>query len=81
MPNYDFLNKETGDIKEYTMSYKDLDKFKRNNPHLEQLISTPNIVGGHGDRVKIDGGFKPMGILEDALSAAHGGSCARVLAL
>ena len=22
MPNYDFLNKETGDIKEYTMSYK-----------------------------------------------------------
>ena len=46
MPNYDFLNKETGDIKEYTMSYKDLDEFKKNNPHLSQLISAPKIVGG-----------------------------------
>ena len=60
MPNYDFLNKETGDIKEYTMSYKDLDEFKKNNPHLSQLISAPKIVGGHGDRVKVDGGFKDV---------------------
>ena len=60
MPNYDFINKETGDIKEYTMSYKDLDKFKENNPHLSQLIGTPMIVGGHGDRVKTDDGFKEV---------------------
>ena len=36
MPNYDFLNKETGDIKEYTMSYKDHEEFKKNKPHLSQ---------------------------------------------
>lgn len=60
MPNYDFINKETGDIKEYTMSYKDLDEFKKNNPHLSQLIGTPMIVGGHGDRVKTDDGFKEV---------------------
>ena len=58
MPNYDFLNKETGEIKEYFMSYKDLDEFKKNNPHLLQQVSAPNIVGGHGDRV--DGGFKEV---------------------
>ena len=60
MPNYEFINKETGDIKEYTMSYKDLDEFKKNNPHLSQLIGTPMIVGGHGDRVKTDDGFKEV---------------------
>ena len=60
MPNYDFLNKETGEIKEYFMSYKDLDEFKKNNPHLLQQESAPNIVGGHGDRVKTDDGFKEV---------------------
>ena len=60
MPNYDFLNKETGEIKEYFMSYKDLDEFKKNNPHLLQQVSAPNIVGGHGDRVKTDDGFKEV---------------------
>ena len=60
MPNYDFLNTETGDLEEHFMSYKDLDKFKENNPHLMQQITAPNIVGGHGDRVKTDAGFKEV---------------------
>ena len=60
MPNYDFLNTETGNLEEHFMSYKDLDKFKRNNPHLMQQITAPNIVGGHGDRVKTDAGFKEV---------------------
>ena len=60
MPRYDFLNTETGEIKEYTMSWKDLDKFKEDNPHLTQQINTPQIVGGHGDRVKTDDGFKEV---------------------
>ena len=42
------------------MSYKDLDEFKKNNPHLLQQVSAPNIVGGHGDRVKVDSGFKDV---------------------
>jgi|TARA_B100001094_G_scaffold327984_1_gene387418 hypothetical protein len=60
MPTYEFLNKETGDIKEYIMSYKDLDKFKENNPHLLQQITAPNFVGGTGDRVKPDSGFQEV---------------------
>ena len=60
MPTYDFLNKETGDLEEHFMSYKDLDKFKENNPHLLQQITAPQIIGGHGDRVKTDAGFKEV---------------------
>ena len=60
MPTYEFLNKETGDFEEHFMSYKDLDKFKENNPHLMQQISAPQIIGGHGDRVKTDAGFKEV---------------------
>ena len=60
MPRYDFLNTETDEIKEYTLSYKDLDEFKKNNPHLKQQISALNIVGGTGDRIKTDSGFKEV---------------------
>jgi len=60
MPTYEFLNKETGDFEEHFMSYKDLDKFKENNPHLLQQITAPQIIGGHGDRVKTDAGFKEV---------------------
>ncbi len=71
MPRYDFLNTETGEIKEYTMSWKDLDKFKEDNPHLTQQINTPQIVGGHGDRVKTDDGFKEV---LSKIGDAHPGS-------
>ena len=71
MPRYDFLNTETGEIKEYTMSWKDLDKFKEDNPHLKQQINTPQIVGGHGDRVKTDDGFKEV---LSKIGDAHPGS-------
>ena len=46
MPRYDFLNTETGEVTEYTMSWKDLDKFKEENPHLTQQISTLNMITG-----------------------------------
>ena len=61
MPLYDFLNNETGEIEEHSMSYTKLDQFKEDNPHLKQVIlGTPSIVGGHGDRVKTDDGFKEV---------------------
>lgn len=60
MPTYEFLNKETGQFEDHFMSYTKLDEFKKNNPHLLQQISAPNIVGGHGDRVKTDDGFKEV---------------------
>ena len=60
MPRYDFYNTETGELIEYTMSWRDLDDFKLNNPHLKQQVSAPQIVGGTGDRVKTDAGFKEV---------------------
>jgi len=61
MPIYDFLNNETGEVEEHMFSYTKLDQFKEDNPHLKQVIlSTPAIVGGTGDRVKTDDGFKAV---------------------
>ena len=60
MPRYDFYNEKTGELIEYTMSWRDLDDFKLNNPHLKQQITAPNFVGGVGDRVKTDAGFKEV---------------------
>ena len=61
MPSYDFLNTETNEIEEYTMSYTKLDEFKENNPHLkQQILGAPLTVGGVGDRVKVDGGFNDV---------------------
>ena len=71
MPTYEFLNKETGLFEDHFMSYTKLDEFKKNNPHLLQQISAPNIVGGHGDRVKTDDGFKEV---LSKIGDAHPGS-------
>lgn len=43
MANYDFINKNTGEVKEYTMSYTKLDDFKENNPHLEMYFTGGNL--------------------------------------
>ena len=43
MPTYEFLNKETGQFEDHFMSYTKLDEFKKNNPHLLQQISAPNL--------------------------------------
>ena len=61
MPTYTFKNNETGCIEERIMSYTKLDQFKEDNPHLKQVIlHAPDTVGGHGDRVKTDDGFKEV---------------------
>ena len=71
MPRYDFYNEETGELIEYTMSWRDLDDFKLNNPHLKQQVSAPQIVGGTGDRVKTDDGMKEV---LSKIGDAHPGS-------
>ena len=62
MPRYDFLNTETGEVKEYTMSWKDLDKFKEENPHLKQQINQLNMnTGKEGSMLKTAGdGWKEV---------------------
>jgi len=52
MPLYDFLNKDTGEVEEHRLSsYKDLDGFLEENPHLEKQISSPSIVTHTGNIV------------------------------
>jgi len=46
MPRYDFKNLKTGEVTEYTMSWKELDKFKEDNPDLQQQIGTSNMIRG-----------------------------------
>ena len=72
MPTYTFKNEDTGCIEERIMSFTKLDQFKKDNPHLKQVIlSAPPTTGGVGDRVKIDGGFKEV---LSKIGDAHPGS-------
>jgi len=40
---YDMKNKETGEITEYTMSYKELDPFLLEHPELEVVFLKMNV--------------------------------------
>ena len=60
MPLYEFYNEEIGESYEMMMTIKDKEKYLKKNPHVKQIIGAPNIVGGHGDRVKTDDGFKEV---------------------
>lgn len=56
MPRYDFLNKETGQVEEHTMSFKDLDQFKADNPHLERHFTPDALhVMSDGQRLNTPG--------------------------
>jgi len=43
MPRYDFKNLNTGEIETHTMSFKDVDQFKQDNPHLERYFSAEDL--------------------------------------
>tara|TARA_B100001939_G_C16946269_1_gene620498 strand:+ start:920 stop:1228 length:309 start_codon:yes stop_codon:yes gene_type:complete len=60
MPTYEFLNKETGEFVDHIMSYKDLEEFKKNNPHLLQQLSAPKVISSHG----LQGKFAKSGFNE-----------------
>jgi len=63
MPSYDFENKETGEIEEHIMSYTKLDEFKKDNPHLKQVIlKAPSVDydGGKGVLQKAGDGWKEV---------------------
>lgn len=52
MPNYQFLNKNTGEVEEHLMRISELDAFKESNPHLERYFS-PEGLPGLGDAVRM----------------------------
>ena len=71
MPIYVFYNPHTGVEWEEVMSISKMERFLETHPHCELRIQAPNIVGGHGDRVKIDGGMKDV---LNKIGDAHPGS-------
>lgn len=52
MPTYTFLNKDTNEIEEHSMSYKALDEFKEQNPNLERYFSTETLPS-FGDSMRM----------------------------
>ena len=60
MPTYSFINQATGEVEEHFMSMSDLDDFKSTNPHLDQLVSAPAIVGGVSIRNKESDGMREV---------------------
>lgn len=61
MPFYLFKNKNTNEEWEDFMGISACDQYLIENPHIERLVNgAPMIVGGTGDRVKIDGGMNDL---------------------
>ena len=56
MPTYVFLNSDTNEIEEHSMSYKVYDEFLSNNPHLTRYYSPENLpVFSDGVRMNTPG--------------------------
>jgi len=62
MPTYEFMNEKTGEVEDHFMSYTKLDEFKKDNPHLKQQLSSPNISykGGESTLKKAGDGWKEV---------------------
>lgn len=65
MPTYQFLNKETEQVEEHTMSYTKLDDFKLNNPQLERYFCPENLpIFSDGTRMSVPGAGRPDSTFE-----------------
>lgn len=70
MPLYEFYNTETEEQWDQFMSYDHMKKFLAEHPHINPVYSM-NIIGGTGDRVKVDAG---MGDMLGRIARANPGS-------
>jgi len=83
MPVYQFLNKQTSEVEEHTMSYKVLDQFKVDNPHLERYFSIEGLAGlGDGIRMSTPGTGQPIkafeqGVIERIKNTVPGNTLAK----
>ena len=59
MPTYTFLNKETNEEFNKVLRMRDLDEYKADNPHLQQVISS-NIPITRGRDMKPAAGFRDL---------------------
>lgn len=58
MPTYQFKNKETEEQFELVLKISQLDEFKADHPHLQQIISSQTVVRSRD--MKPDGGFRDV---------------------
>jgi len=67
MPNYTFFNEESGMEWDEFLSMADRDSYISTHPHVKQVFTTMNIVGGVGG-IKNDDGW---GEVMHKVSSAH----------
>jgi len=60
MPTYTFRNNDTGEQWDDLMGISESELFLQNNPNIEKVPVSCNLIGGTGDRVKPDSGMKEM---------------------
>ena len=60
MPTYVIKNKETGEMFEGFMSWKEKEEFLEEHPEFVQVIQAASIVGGVDGLRKVDGGFNEV---------------------
>ena len=64
MPTYDFKNTDTDEVTEMVMSISEMEQFKKDNPNMQMVISTPKqnlITGKDGSVLKQAGdGWKEV---------------------
>ena len=61
MPFFVFKNKDTDEVFTKLMSFKDIDKFLKENPNYVQQLTAPGIADPHlMGRIKPDDGFRDI---------------------
>ena len=46
MPTYTFKDTNTGEVFDKFLKISELDEYSESNPHLEKVISAPNLISG-----------------------------------
>lgn len=64
MPTYEFLDTETNEYFEVVMKISEREEFLQANPHVQPVLSAPNIVSGvstsNGTGNRVPDGFKEV---------------------
>ena len=61
MPTYKFLDTETKEEFEAFLGISEREEFLKDNPHVKQMPTAPNLISGTGDwQSRTDAGFKEV---------------------
>jgi len=61
MPTYNFRNTKTNEEFEIIMRISELDKYKEDNPHMQQILTAPKIISMAGTlHSRTSDGFKDV---------------------